>query len=77
MIVMMTGTKTVLLTVAVFLAPGQIHISQEANEMLMRLGGFTTEPRGEVIVKGKGVMNTYWLKEMTESADPRNMEKKD
>ncbi|CAP29890.1 Protein CBG10474 [Caenorhabditis briggsae] len=57
--------------------PGQIHISQEANEMLMRLGGFTTEPRGEVIVKGKGVMNTYWLKEMTESADPRNMEKKD
>ncbi|PIC23837.1 hypothetical protein B9Z55_017393 [Caenorhabditis nigoni] len=57
--------------------PGQIHISQEANEMLMRLGGFTTEPRGEVIVKGKGVMNTYWLKEMAESADPRNMERKD
>ena len=25
------------------------------------LGGFVTESRGEVIIKGKGVMETYWL----------------
>ena len=25
------------------------------------LGGFVTETRGEVIIKGKGVMETYWL----------------
>lgn len=25
------------------------------------IGGFKTELRGEVIIKGKGVMETYWL----------------
>uniref|UniRef100_A0A8R1HUB2 Guanylate cyclase n=1 Tax=Caenorhabditis japonica TaxID=281687 RepID=A0A8R1HUB2_CAEJA len=52
--------------------PGQIHISNEANEMLMSLRGFTTEPRGEVIVKGKGVMQTHWLLKMDEAAAPKN-----
>uniref|UniRef100_A0AC34RI67 Guanylate cyclase domain-containing protein n=1 Tax=Panagrolaimus sp. JU765 TaxID=591449 RepID=A0AC34RI67_9BILA len=41
--------------------PGQIHISPELNQLLMLLGGFHTESRGEVIIKGKGVMETYWL----------------
>ncbi|KAK6048556.1 hypothetical protein COOONC_13939 [Cooperia oncophora] len=27
----------------------------------MVVGGFDVESRGEVIIKGKGVMETYWL----------------
>ncbi|EYB91033.1 hypothetical protein Y032_0211g2199 [Ancylostoma ceylanicum] len=42
--------------------PGFIHLSCDANKVLEELGGFETEPRGEVIIKGKGVMETYWLK---------------
>ncbi|ETN70384.1 adenylate/guanylate cyclase catalytic domain protein [Necator americanus] len=38
-----------------------IHLSAEANHLLHVVGGFQTEPRGEVIIKGKGVMETYWL----------------
>ncbi|CAJ0949004.1 unnamed protein product, partial [Mesorhabditis belari] len=41
--------------------PGQIHMSDAANSMIQRYGGYVTEPRGEVIIKGKGVMSTYWL----------------
>ncbi|EYC15076.1 hypothetical protein Y032_0038g3618 [Ancylostoma ceylanicum] len=42
--------------------PGMIHISQAANDLLLKVGGYETEPRGEVIIKGKGVMETYWLR---------------
>ncbi|KIH64409.1 hypothetical protein ANCDUO_05280 [Ancylostoma duodenale] len=38
-----------------------IHISQAANDLLHEVGGYLTEPRGEVIIKGKGVMETFWL----------------
>uniref|UniRef100_A0A8R1HLR7 Guanylate cyclase n=1 Tax=Caenorhabditis japonica TaxID=281687 RepID=A0A8R1HLR7_CAEJA len=42
--------------------PGKIHVSEEANHMLTHVvGGFQMEARGEVIIKGKGVMATYWL----------------
>nr|BAK69482.1 guanylyl cyclase [Caenorhabditis elegans] len=42
--------------------PGKIHVTAEANQMLTQVvGGFRTESRGEVIIKGKGVMETYWL----------------
>ncbi|KAF1750875.1 hypothetical protein GCK72_017426 [Caenorhabditis remanei] len=42
--------------------PGQIHVTAEANKMLTQVvGGFKTESRGEVIIKGKGVMETFWL----------------
>ncbi|KAK0408093.1 hypothetical protein QR680_003768 [Steinernema hermaphroditum] len=42
--------------------PGQIHVSEEANDFLTNVvGGFVTESRGDVIIKGKGVMKTYWL----------------
>ncbi|CAI2350694.1 unnamed protein product [Caenorhabditis sp. 36 PRJEB53466] len=42
--------------------PGQIHVTAEANKMLtLVVGGFRTESRGEVIIKGKGVMETFWL----------------
>ncbi|EGT49931.1 hypothetical protein CAEBREN_31804 [Caenorhabditis brenneri] len=57
--------------------PGHVHISEEANAMLMRLGGFTTEPRGEVVVKGKGVMKTFWLLKMDESAAPKFIKAKE
>ncbi|XP_053698462.1 uncharacterized protein LOC128745413 [Sabethes cyaneus] len=39
----------------------KIHISGEMNDALMRIGGFKTEHRGLIDVKGKGLMDTYWL----------------
>ncbi|PAV76662.1 hypothetical protein WR25_18141 [Diploscapter pachys] len=43
--------------------PGRIHLSAEANYMLTQIvRGFATESRGDVIIKGKGVMETFWLK---------------
>uniref|UniRef100_A0AC35UDV1 Guanylate cyclase n=1 Tax=Rhabditophanes sp. KR3021 TaxID=114890 RepID=A0AC35UDV1_9BILA len=41
--------------------PGQIHLTESCHVLLTKLGGFTTEPRGEILVKGKGVMTTYFL----------------
>ncbi|VDL80257.1 unnamed protein product [Nippostrongylus brasiliensis] len=41
--------------------PGLIHLSADANSLLQEVGGYETECRGEVIIKGKGVMETYWL----------------
>ncbi|KAL3071733.1 hypothetical protein niasHT_035634 [Heterodera trifolii] len=41
---------------------GKIHISSSSNRFLTsEIGGYVTEPRGEVIIKGKGVMETFWL----------------
>lgn len=46
------------------ISAGEIQISEETNRYLTKLtGGYKTRPRGEVIVKGKGVMFTYWLEE--------------
>uniref|UniRef100_A0A1A9X302 guanylate cyclase n=1 Tax=Glossina brevipalpis TaxID=37001 RepID=A0A1A9X302_9MUSC len=39
----------------------KIHITEEMNESLMKIGGFKTEHRGLIDVKGKGLMSTYWL----------------
>uniref|UniRef100_A0A1I7XIQ3 Guanylate cyclase n=1 Tax=Heterorhabditis bacteriophora TaxID=37862 RepID=A0A1I7XIQ3_HETBA len=42
--------------------PAHIHLSMDANDLLNRTHpGYKTESRGEVIIKGKGVMNTFWL----------------
>nr|CDJ83893.1 Extracellular ligand-binding receptor and Serine threonine protein kinase-related and Adenylyl cyclase class-3 4 guanylyl cyclase domain containing protein [Haemonchus contortus] len=41
--------------------PGKIHMSAEAQRLVTEVGGFEVESRGEVIIKGKGVMETYWL----------------
>ncbi|KAF4519255.1 hypothetical protein B566_EDAN002143 [Ephemera danica] len=43
--------------------PLRIHISLEMKQALDCVGGFITERRGLVEVKGKGLMETYWLLE--------------
>ncbi|KAK6058010.1 hypothetical protein COOONC_04426 [Cooperia oncophora] len=40
---------------------GKIHLSFEAQLLLAAVGGYEVESRGEIIVKGKGVMETFWL----------------
>uniref|UniRef100_A0A0K0FCE1 Guanylate cyclase n=1 Tax=Strongyloides venezuelensis TaxID=75913 RepID=A0A0K0FCE1_STRVS len=55
--------------------PNHIHISNDAHKLLTeKIGGFVTEPRGEVLIKGKGVMETFWLvgKVGEDPADPNN-----
>uniref|UniRef100_A0A182J623 guanylate cyclase n=1 Tax=Anopheles atroparvus TaxID=41427 RepID=A0A182J623_ANOAO len=49
----------------------KIHISAEMNDALVKVGGFKTEHRGLIDVKGKGLMDTYWLT-CKEGATPNN-----
>ncbi|XP_050313184.1 atrial natriuretic peptide receptor 1-like isoform X2 [Anthonomus grandis grandis] len=42
-------------------APFKIHISEATKKILERVGQFEIELRGEVELKGKGKMTTYWL----------------
>ncbi|XP_024085457.1 guanylate cyclase 32E isoform X1 [Cimex lectularius] len=39
----------------------KIHISHTTKDLLDRLGGYTCEERGNIMIKGKGEMLTYWL----------------
>lgn len=39
-----------------------IHVSPECREVLEQLGGYHLEERGEVEMKGKGKIFTYWLR---------------
>ena len=48
--------------------PLRIHISKETNKELQSLGGYITEERGMVAMKGKGDVLTYWLVGTTENA---------
>ncbi|VDM69283.1 unnamed protein product [Strongylus vulgaris] len=42
--------------------PGRVHISADTMRFLTeKIGGYKTELRGEVIVKGKGALETHWL----------------
>ncbi|ODM94989.1 Atrial natriuretic peptide receptor 1 [Orchesella cincta] len=41
--------------------PLRIHITEKTAEGLEATGGFQLVPRGEVLLKGKGVTNTFWL----------------
>lgn len=46
---------------------GMIHISGATKNILEILGGFTIKKRGEVYLKGKGEVTTYWLIEYKQS----------
>lgn len=39
----------------------RIHLSEATRERLEKAGGYHIEPRGGIEIKGKGLMNTYWL----------------
>uniref|UniRef100_A0A914QB65 Guanylate cyclase n=2 Tax=Panagrolaimus davidi TaxID=227884 RepID=A0A914QB65_9BILA len=42
--------------------PGRIHISETTNHYLTKIiGKYRTQSRGEVLIKGKGVMETFFL----------------
>lgn len=41
--------------------PLRIQISSEYRDALQAVGGFVTEDRGFVYMKGKGQVLTYWL----------------
>ncbi|KAK0421348.1 hypothetical protein QR680_015190 [Steinernema hermaphroditum] len=41
--------------------PNQIHMSGDAHVAIQQFPGYITESRGDVIIKGKGVMETFWL----------------
>lgn len=41
--------------------PLKIHISPQCKDKLDKLGGYLTEERGTVSMKGKGDITTYWL----------------
>lgn len=41
--------------------PLKIHISPQCKQVLDELGGYITEKRGIINLKGKGDIMTYWL----------------
>ncbi|KAJ8025380.1 Atrial natriuretic peptide receptor 2 [Holothuria leucospilota] len=41
--------------------PQKIHVSYPAAKLLTQLGGYCLDHRGELAVKGKGIMHTFWL----------------
>ncbi|KAB0795504.1 hypothetical protein PPYR_12343 [Photinus pyralis] len=51
--------------------PLKIHISPQCKTALDKLGGYVTEERGIVNMKGKGAVKTYWLLSATEKAIQR------
>ncbi|XP_064626574.1 atrial natriuretic peptide receptor 2-like isoform X2 [Lineus longissimus] len=44
----------------------KIHISAATNKLLESIGGFIISMRGDIDVKGKGKMTTYWLEGLQE-----------
>lgn len=49
----------------------KIHISEQCKASLDRIGGYVTESRGRIQLKGKGEVVTYWLTGATEKAVQR------
>ncbi|KFB35740.1 AGAP008691-PA-like protein [Anopheles sinensis] len=50
--------------------PLKIHVSEATKQILDKFGTFRQELRGDVELKGKGIVTTYWLLECSEP-DPR------
>lgn len=51
----------------IFLLALRIHVSEATKQILDKFGTFKLELRGEVELKGKGFVTTYWL---SGSSDP-------
>lgn len=49
----------------------KIHVSGQCKAALDRIGGYITESRGLIQLKGKGEVQTYWLIGATEKAVQR------
>ncbi|XP_033095475.1 uncharacterized protein LOC117100036 [Anneissia japonica] len=43
--------------------PNRIQISETTHKILSDIGGFLMNKRGEVLIKGRGIVLTYWLLE--------------
>jgi CheY-like chemotaxis protein len=41
--------------------PGLIHLSSKTAQILMNTGKYNITKRGEIEIKGKGLLTTYWL----------------
>ena len=55
--------------------PLRIHISKESHAELEALGGYNTECRGLVPMKGKGDVLTYWLNGIRDGAiEPKKID---
>ncbi|KAK0421119.1 hypothetical protein QR680_015071 [Steinernema hermaphroditum] len=57
--------------------PNKIHMSVEAHLAVQQFPGYTTESRGDVIIKGKGVMETFWLIEKQNGLNVANQTQND
>lgn len=44
--------------------PGKIHISDDFANLLQHHPEFKIIPRGEINIKGKGMMKTFWLEKV-------------
>ena len=47
--------------ISFFTSALRIHVSNDTYEILQRLGGYKLDYRGEMEVKGRGMMKTWWL----------------
>ncbi|KAF0290085.1 Atrial natriuretic peptide receptor 1 [Amphibalanus amphitrite] len=50
-----------------------IHISSGTRDLLNSFGGFQAVPRGGVVMKGKGVMKTFWLLGYNQDVNTRDV----
>lgn len=46
---------------------GKIHVSSATKAILDKFGTFQLEQRGDVELKGKGTVTTFWLNSTTEA----------
>ncbi|XP_055348036.1 atrial natriuretic peptide receptor 2-like [Paramacrobiotus metropolitanus] len=44
-------------------AASKIHVSETTKNLLDQIGGFEFESRGSIMIKGKGEMVTFWLRQ--------------
>lgn len=51
---------------------GRIHCSNQTAEILLKQHSHVLESRGEINVKGKGLMNTFWLQQASDDNEESN-----